>query len=55
MTIDEVRNLAAALNAAADAAQARGETSLKLVDVLRAEDDRATAELFAAIKRASPD
>lgn len=54
MTIAQARALAAALTAAADAAQARGDTTVTLVDELRAVDDAARAELQAAIDAAAP-
>lgn len=54
MTIDDARTLAAALTAAADAAQARGDTTIALTDQLRAVDDAARAELQAAIDAAAP-
>ena len=54
MTIDEARTLAAVLLAAADAAQARGDTTVTLSDQLRAVDDAARAELQAAIDGRAP-
>lgn len=54
MSIDDARTLAAALTAAADAAQLRGDSQITLVDQMRAVDDAARAELQAAIDEATP-
>ncbi|MCC7484563.1 MAG: hypothetical protein IT529_06195 [Burkholderiales bacterium] len=53
MTIDQARELAALLTTAANAAEAAGETEIGLVEALQAADDRARAELAAAIARAA--
>lgn len=53
MSPTQARQLAAALMAAADAAEAAGQTEVSLLDQLHAMDDTARNELDAAIKAAS--
>lgn len=50
MTPEQARQVAAALLAAADAAEAAGQRTVSLLDQLHALDDAARSELAAAIK-----
>lgn len=52
MKIQEARDLATALNAAADKAEAAGATDIALIDQLRADYDAARADLVDAIQSA---
>jgi len=52
MNVQEARALASAINQAADRAEALGMHEVALGDELRAADDKARAELEAAIARA---
>jgi len=50
MTPEQARALARELNAAADAADAAGRAEVDVIVALRAADDKARAELQAAIE-----